>query len=85
MQSSKDNNNSKPLKCAPKHNDRKDTVVMLGEQILEDANPYREKELRHRLPADVFANTSLATIRSCGLTIQDKEHVEALVINTKAR
>jgi hypothetical protein len=83
MQHSKDN--SKPLKCAPKHNDRKDTVVMPGEQILEDANPYREKEQRHRLPADVFANTSLATIRSCGLTIQDKEHVEAQSSTQKLR
>ena len=64
---------------------RKDTVTMSGEQILEDANPYKEKELRRCLPADFLVNTSLNSIRSRGLTIQDKEHVEALVINTKAR
>ena len=76
---------SKPLKRAPKHNDRKDTVTMSGEQILEDANPYKEKELRRCLPADVFVNTSLNSIRSRGLTIQDKEHAEALVIDAEAK
>jgi hypothetical protein len=64
---------------------RKDTVTMSGEQILEDANPYKEKELRRYLPVDVLVNTSLTSIRSRSLTIQDKEHAEALVIDTEAR
>jgi hypothetical protein len=45
----------------------------------------KEKELRQCLPADDLVNTSLTSIRSRGLTIQDKEHVEALVINTEAK
>ena len=45
----------------------------------------KEKELRQCLPPDDLVNTSLTSIRSRGLTIQDKEHVEALVINTEAK
>jgi hypothetical protein len=56
---------SKPLKRVPKHNDRKDIVTMSGEQILVDANPYKEKELRCCLPADVLGNTPRTFLIFC--------------------
>mmetsp|Transcript_18475 Transcript_18475/g.44486 ORF Transcript_18475/g.44486 Transcript_18475/m.44486 type:complete len:93 (-) Transcript_18475:456-734(-) len=55
--------NGHKVKRAPKHNDRKLTLVMAGEQALKSSVMYKPKALTERIPASILAENSWITIK----------------------
>ena len=77
--------NGHKVKRAPKHNDRKLTLVMAGEQALKSSVMYKPKALTERIPASILAENSISAINKKGTTIQQKEHEEQLVEHAESQ
>ena len=76
---SKAEEDGRKLKCTPKHNDRRYTLVMAGEQCADTAEEYKPKALGSRISSDLLEENTITAINRRGTTAQQKEHVEKLV------
>ena len=67
---------NKKLKCAPKHNDRKYTVQMIGEQAIEASQQYTTNGISKRILSSVLVGNTILQIKKEGTKVQQNMHVE---------